>query len=192
MRLIFNVLIGSFLFFSVAYSQNDYLETIVFENGKPVIETKYDSLKKYYLEKDKASDSKIVAIKTKRNEWINIELQSKWGFTYYDESDHRKDTFRIINNEVFRLIDGAFNKDAIYLKSESAYLIYVFLWRDRYFLDYNNKLIRLKSKKSLINSISNECISTKLSISNYSINRLVTKNKTSGKTNLLTLIEQCY
>lgn len=188
----FVVSIVAFFHAFLCFSQGDYLEIIDLIDGAPVVAEKYTGLKKHYVVNDKKGKGKTIEFKKGNQEWSRVSLHGKWGFVYFDESEKTTNTYRIIDNKVFELIDGSVGHSAIYEKSESVNLIYLFLWRDLYVVEYQNQLIPVQRRNKLMTAFDDPCIVKKLSELTYnSKHRLIRKNKKTGKSDLLTLLAQC-
>src|SRR5690554_1406370 len=129
---ILSVLIVSCFSILQLFSEN-YLE-IVYEDtiNKRLYTERIDNVKRLYVDKDKGE---ITTMKVKiGKDWKSFPLNNAIGYSVFYANENATETFKFINNSAFKLIEGDLNKNALYLKEDALYLVYVFLWKDTYVL----------------------------------------------------------
>lgn len=186
---ILSVLVVSCFSILQLFSEN-YLE-IVYEDtiNKSLYTERIDNVKRFYVDKDKGE---ITTMKVKiGKDWKSFPLNNAIGYSVFYANENATETFKFINKSAFKLIEGDLNKNALYLKEDALYLIYVFLWKDTYVLQYNNKLIELKNKEQISNELNDSCLSEQIKTTKKSIGSLVHKSKKAEQSELFKMIEKC-
>ena len=172
-------------------AQENNLQLIFLENNQLTFSEPYPV--KYYnlIQKKKVDGIKLFFSDSTKI----IPLQNVWGLIYENTSEKETDTF-IIDKGLFssprtyKLIGGNINENAIFYRSQDLYLIYLYLPLEKYYLTENKKVIPIKTKKQLVNHITNKSVVNELSSSKRSIEWWLQRDNESNEIRLLSLFNK--
>ncbi len=167
--------------------------SILFEKDGTFETLDFKDVRSHEIYKNSPDSLSIMKLKYHGSkEWEEISIESSWGFIINEDSQKAK-TYQFINNKSYKLIEGSIEGNALYNKHFQMYLILVFIWKDTYYLSYDDQMIELKSKKHLTQTFEGTCIGDKIAPNqNRWISWWVTKTKKlDGKSRLMSMIEKC-
>lgn len=182
------------LFFAFAHLQAQYRVSIIFEKDNTFETIEYKNIHNHeFLRKKDTDKMSSMNVKYKGvKKWDKISIKGAWGYII-NEGSEKERTFRFINGKAFKIIEGTKEGNAIYHRHFQMYLILVFIWKDTFYLSYDDQLIELKSKKYLKQTlIPGTCLGKAVEERDKSIFWLLTrKKKLGGKSRLMSMIEAC-
>lgn len=174
---------------------NSNLQLIYLEEDSAYKFVPFFNVKNYvFYRKNKQDSLEISFVNSKEKK--NISLEKVWGMVFNRIGKIKTDTFLLKKGFSSRpfgyeLLEGDINNNAIFFRKQSIFVLYGNINLDRYYLMINKNIIKITSKKDLIEKIKSPCLKEKLSSSNKSIDWFLRKDPHTKKIRLLSLVNEC-
>lgn len=171
------------------------LQLIYMEEDSTYKFVPFSNVKNYVFYRKNQQDSlEISFINSKEKK--NVSLKKVWGMVFNRIGETKPDTFLLKEGAFSRpfkyeLIEGDINNNAIFYREQSLFVLYGNISFDRYYLMVNKNIIKITTKKELIENIKSPCLIEKLSSSKKSIDWFLRKDPHTKNIRLLSLVNEC-